>query len=710
MEIKRDILWRVYLCYIGIAIVCVLILGKAFYIQQVQGKYWTSLSDSLHQKIENIEASRGTIYSANGQMLSTSIPQFDVYIDFGADGLREKRGKRFRENVDSLSYGLSKLFGDKSAADYRALLTNAFEDTVRYFSLKKKISYREYQQLRTLPLVKLGRNKSGFIFEMKNIRLNPYQLLAYRTIGLDRENSQKVGLEATYDTVLKGIPGRRLVRYIAGGVSVPVENGDQIDPQNGRDVYTTIDTYIQEITENALMKVMVKNDDIHGCAVVMEANTGQIKAIANLGQRPDGSYFEDYNYAMIATEPGSTIKLATLLSVLSEGVPLSETVEVGTAGSAFVGVRNVNDAERSPKPVLTMKEAFEFSSNVGMGKIAYKTFASDPKKFLQYLHRFHLDSVSRIDLAGEERPKLPKMSKSNEGLSDMITMSFGYAIQVTPLQTLTLYNAIANNGVMVKPYLVSDIKSDGNVVKHFEPTVLRQNFVSPQVIKSARECMYGVTTEGTAKEIFKDCPFPVGGKTGTAYVANGKFGYNDGVYQATFVGFFPFDRPQYTCIVVIKTKPHAVVHWGGPLAGPVFKEIAERLYTLYVKQDKKNEALVKADSAVMSVDSTYYNYIATAKEVQRVLRSLNINIGIDNATISKWVKVYGRQDSTKVEAIAYDRKQMPALSGMGLKDALYMCENMGLKVKVNGKGKVVSQSLLAGSPISKGEQVSLTLN
>jgi cell division protein FtsI (penicillin-binding protein 3) len=694
----------------GIAIVCGGILWKAFYIQQIEGQNWKNLSDSLHQKMENIEASRGTIYSANGQMLSTSIPQFDVFIDFGADGLREKRGKRFRENIDSLSDGLAKLFKDKNATEYKSILTNAFNDTLRYFSLKKNIGFREYQQLRALPLVKLGRNKSGFIFETKSIRLNPYQLLAYRTIGLNRENSQKVGLEATYDTVLKGIPGRRMVRYIAGGVSVPVENGDEIDPQNGKDIYTTIDTYMQEIVENALMKVITKNNDIHGCAIVMETNTGQIKAIANLGQRPDGSYFEDYNYAMSATEPGSTIKLATLLSVLSEGVPLNETVEVGTSGSAFVGVRNVNDAEPSPKAVLTLKESFEHSSNVGMSKIAYKTFASHPQKFLQYLHRFHLDSASGIDLAGEDKPKLPRMNRTGEGLSDMITMSFGYAIQVTPLQTLMLYNAIANNGTMVKPYLVSSIKSEGNVIKQFEPTVLRQNFVSPQVIKAAKECMYGVTTEGTAKSIFKDCPFPVGGKTGTAHVADGKLGYSDNVFQATFVGFFPFDKPQYTCIVVIKTKPYAAVHWGAPLAGPVFKEIADRLYTLYIKQDDKNKLNTKEDSAVMSVDSAHYNYIATAKEVQRILGSLDINIGTDNATLSKWVKLYGKQDAAKVEAFTYNNKEMPALSGMGLKDALYLCENMGLKVRVSGKGKVVSQSLQAGTSVNKGEQVQIVLN
>ena len=280
MEIKRDILWRVYLCFLLVVLVCIVIVGKAFYIQQVQGNYWESMSDSLHQKIQEIAADRGTIYSDNGQMLSTSIPQFDVYIDFEADGLREKNGKRFTENLDSLSYGLANLFKDQPASTYKELLKDGYRKGSRYFSLKKGISYRQYQKMLQLPLIREGRNKSGFIAETRNIRLNPYQILAYRTIGLNRSNSQKVGLEGTYDSVLKGTPGKRLVRFIAGGVAVPVDETADIDPENGKDIITTIDTHIQEITENALMKMMVSNEATHGCAIVMEVKTGKIKAIA----------------------------------------------------------------------------------------------------------------------------------------------------------------------------------------------------------------------------------------------------------------------------------------------------------------------------------------------------------------------------------------------------------------------------------------------
>jgi cell division protein FtsI (penicillin-binding protein 3) len=311
VDVKKDILWRVYLGYILMVIIGLCILGKAFFIQQVQGSYWRGMSDSLHQKIVELDAERGTIYSEDGSMLSTSIPQFDVYIDFMADGLRDKNGKRFKENIDSLSICLANLFGDRSSIEYKFMLQTGYREKERYFLLKKKISFKEYQQLRNFPLVRLGRNKSGFIPDKKIIRLNPYKMLAYRTIGLLRD-SNRVGLELTYDKYLEGTKGRRLVRFIAGGASVPVDDYE-VEAENGKDIITTLDVNIQDVTENALMKMMMKNEAEHGCAIVMEVKTGKIKAIANLGHKKDSLYWEDYNYAITPTEPGSTFKLVTML-------------------------------------------------------------------------------------------------------------------------------------------------------------------------------------------------------------------------------------------------------------------------------------------------------------------------------------------------------------------------------------------------------------
>jgi cell division protein FtsI (penicillin-binding protein 3) len=470
------------MAYIAIAIVCVVIFVKALYIQQVQGSMWRGMSDSLHLKMQSIDADRGTIYSDDGQMLSTSVPQFDIYVDFGADGLRQKSGELFFKSLDSLSYCLADLFQDKTQSAYKKILSTGYKKKDRYYLLKRKVSFQDYYKLRQFPLVRLGKNTSGFIAETKNIRLNPYQLLAYRTIGLERANAQKVGLEQTYDTVLRGEEGKRLVRFISGGVAVPVNNENEIEPENGKDIVTTLDTRIQEIAENALMKILVQSESQYGTCVVMETQTGQVKAMANLGERPDGSYWEDYNYALRATEPGSTIKLATLLSVLSEGkTSINDMVDVGSTGNAFVGVRNVNDAERAPKPVMTVRECFAHSSNVGMSKIAYSNFGSQPDKFAKYLHQLRMDTLTGIDLRGEEKPRIAKTKRNKEGLSDMITMSFGYALQVTPMQTLTLYNAIANNGKMMRPYLVSSIQSDGIVYRQIEPTVINEQIVEPRL-------------------------------------------------------------------------------------------------------------------------------------------------------------------------------------------------------------------------------------
>ena len=326
MEVKRDILWRVYLSFLGIAVLSVLIISKAFYIQRFQGSYWKSMSDSLHQRIEPLEAERGTIYSEDGQMLSTSIPTFDIYMDMEADGLREKNGKRFRENIDSFSMALANYFGDRTAGEYRRDLQQAYKKSDRYFLIRKKLAFEDYKAFRQFPLARLGRNKSGVIVEVDSKRLTPFQLLANRTIGLSRDyvasngkiKKMNVGLEKSYDSFLTGQKGQRLVRFIAGGVAVPVE-GYKVEPENGKDVVTTLDVNIQDITESALMKMMLQSESQYGTAIVMETRTGKVKAMANLGRQKDGSYWEDDNYALRVTEPGSTIKLLTLLSVLEKG-------------------------------------------------------------------------------------------------------------------------------------------------------------------------------------------------------------------------------------------------------------------------------------------------------------------------------------------------------------------------------------------------------
>ncbi|HEY6977847.1 MAG TPA: penicillin-binding protein [Chitinophagaceae bacterium] len=705
MEVKRDISWRAYLAFISVVLTCAAIFSKAFYIQQVQGNYWRSMSDSLHLKIQEVDADRGTIYSADEEMLSTSIPQFDIYIDFEADGLRENNGERFHKNIDSLSYCLADLFKDRSTAEYKKILNNGYKSHDRYYLLKRKVGFEEYKQLRRFPLVRLGKNTSGFIAEVRSVRLNPYQLLAYRTIGLDRQNAQKVGLEQTYDTLLKGTTGQRLVRYIAGGVAVPVEDDYQVEPENGKDIVTTIDTRIQEITENALMKMMKSNEAEHGCALVMEVKTGAIKAIANLGRRPDGTYWEDFNYAMTPTEPGSTFKLATLLSVLEDKkFALNSTVDLDN-GTWQVNGRTVYDAEQHGVYVTNVKRAFELSSNVGMAKLAYSSYANNPVRFINHLKNLGLDSSTGIDLYGERKPVMYKPGSRYWSATTLPWMAFGYNIAVTPLHTAMLYNAVANNGKMMKPYLLQSVQQDGIIIKQTQPVAFKEKICSDETLKQLKECLIGVCKDSgaTAYKVFKGSSYQVAGKTGTALVANGSRGYGDHIYQSSFAGFFPADDPQYTCVVLIKNKPHAPIFYGALVAGPVFKEIADRLYTMFVKTNIQYTAAEKNDSI-------NYVYAGTKQDIKNIMNTIGVAYKDSSGKNTQWAEVSKRGDKPVITTSRIDNKAMPRLTGMNLKDAVYVCENMGLKVNIKGKGKVVAQSLAQGEPVAAGQLISIQLN
>ena len=704
MDVKRDILWRVYLSFILIVLVCILIIGKAFYIQQVQGKYWRSLSDSLHQRIIEIPAARGTIYSEDGQMLSTNIPQFDIYIDFRVSPLHEKSGLLFRTHIDSLSLSLAALFKDKSAEKYKEELTNAYEASVGNYELRKKISYREYLQLVKFPLFKLGRYKSGMIAEEKNIRLNPYENIGYRTIGLARDEN-KVGLEKSYDTVLNGRNGRQLVRAIAGGVTVPVQEGEfEIAPEIGKDIVSTIDVFIQEVTEKALMNMMVKNEAQTGVAIVMEVKTGKIKAIANLGKVGEGKYTEDLNYAITPTEPGSTFKLVTLLSALEDGkVNLNSRVNL-EGGVWKVSGQTVYDSEKHGKFDASILEAFEESSNVGMAKIAMMHYSNNVNEYFKHLTKLRLDSTSGLDLVGERQPRLVKPGSRLWGPTTLPWMAFGYNIEITPLQTLNLYNSIANNGIMMRPYLVNSIQEEGKIIKSISPKVYNAQLCKPSTIRDLRIALEGVCINGTGKTLFKNSLYKVAGKTGTAKVANGNKGYGEGIFQSSFAGYFPADNPQYTIVVIIKNKPHAANFYGASVAGPVFKEIADRLYSTYIQN--------KLDIApVFSVkDSSLFNYSISKISLQTIAKQLSIPYQDSSLASNNWIQLEGKGKNLKAATQMISDTTMPNMTGMKLQDALWLCEKKGLLVKCVGKGKVVKQSIAQGEVIIKGQQIQIDLN
>lgn len=709
MEVKKDILWRVYLCYVVIVVTGILIIGKAFYIQQVEGSYWLSKSDSLHTHMETLDADRGTIYSSDGEMLSTSVPQFDIYVDFSADGLvylNNEHKDSLNAMLDSLSYELSSMFKDKTENEYRDLFTKGLKKGSRYYSLKKKVSFDQYQEMKKFPLVRLGKNKSGFIADVKNIRLNPYDMLAYRTIGLDRVNAQKVGLEHTYDSVLTGTVGHRVVRYIAGGVSIPVDEDMEQEPQNGKDIVITIDTRIQEITENALLKMMQGNEAEQGCAIVMEVSTGKIKAIANLGRTASGKYWEDFNYAMSPTEPGSTFKLASLIAVF-EDKKYNINSPVNLQGGVWnINGRTVYDSEKHGHTNVNVKRAFEVSSNVGMAKLIYNSYASNPTTFINHLKRFNLDSKTGIDLYGERSPVIHKPKSKYWSATTLPWMAFGYNLAITPLHTAMLYNAVANQGKMLKPYLLESIRQEGNVLRNNNAIIVNDSICSASTLIQLKACLEGVCAEpgGTGYNLFKGTPYKVAGKTGTALVANGNRGYSDHIYQSSFAGYFPADNPQYTCVVVIKNKPHAPLYYGALVAGPVFKEIADRLVTMNVKQAAESLTVFVKHS-----DSIAYSYAGKENEIKYILNAVKLPY-IDSSVISNnWAVLAKNKTQPVLQSRQVSTKQMPQLKGLSVKDAVYLCEVVGLHVQVKGVGRVVSQSVIAGSPIARGQQIKIEL-
>lgn len=706
MEVKKDILWRVYLSFIIMILLGAVVLGRAFYIQRVEGKFWSRMGDSLHLKYMPLEAERGTIYSEDGNMLSTSIPIFDVFVDFGADGLREKNGKRFKDNVDSLSIYLSDLFKDKSSTTYKKELQLAYKNEDRYYTLKKRISFVEYAALREFPLVRQGRNKSGFIIDPRDKRINPYVLLANRTIGLSRDNSTKnVGIEQSYDTVLRGTTGQRLMRYIAGAY-MPVE-GAELEPENGKDIITTLDTYMQDVAESALMKMLIGNNSIHGTAIVMETATGKIKAIANLGKQPDGTYAEDLNYgAAKATEPGSIFKLATLLSLLEDKyVTKNSIIDCEGGVKLFYGLR-IHDTH--PNHLLTVKQAFAASSNVAFAKMADEYYHTQPSKFIDHLHALRLDTLTGIDItAASGKPLIKKPTARSWANTTIPFMAHGYEELVTPLNMLMLYNAVANNGKMMKPYLVNAIREYGSDIKTVHPQVVVQKICSDETLAQLQECLRAVvdSAHGTGHKILFDSAYGIAGKTGTAVTALNNKGYNKGnkIYQASFIGYFPSNQPKYTMAVVIQNSNESKLVYGADVSGTVFKEISDRIYGRFLSTKKFIEP---------SVDTMQYNYYGMKNELGSIFSTLKLPYK-DSAVGGYWREASIKNNTATLGMPATATTGItiiPAVVGMGLKDAVYLMENKGLKVMATGRGKVLSQSLPAGATFKKGQTIAIFLN
>ncbi len=702
-EIKKDIMVRVYLVYLGILVFGLAIIGKAFYIQYFEGQELMDKAKKQEMRLFNVDAIRGNICAEDGTLLATSIPIFDVRMDVSSELITEDY---FKENVDSLSYYLSRLFKDKKVSEYKDMLWEARRNGDRYLLIRRDITYPELKQMRRFPIFRLGKYKGGMIVIPQYQRELPYKSLAKRTIGFERTmdtNRIYVGLEGSFTKNLEGIGGKRLMRRVGGGAWMPVDIENQVEPQNGQDIITTLDINLQDLAEAALRRELRLDSAHHGCAIVMEVKTGHIKAIANLGRSPQGGYDEVFNYAIgEATEPGSTFKLASFLVGMEDGkIDLNQSVNIGGGAVTYFG-RVMKDSHKG-LGTLTAEQVFEHSSNVGTSKLIFAAYSAEPQKYIDGLYRMNINRPLNLQIGGEGRPYIKNtLSKWWSALS-LPWMSIGYEVALTPLQILTLYNAVANDGVMVKPLFVKEIRKNGQVIQTFPTQVINKAIVSKETIAKAKFLLEGVVDRGTASAL-KNPLYLIAGKTGTAQLAQTNKGYKQGSnqvkYKGSFVGYFPANHPKYSIIVVIN-EPSKGKYYGGAIAAPVFKEISDRIYAGL--DDIKNPPPV--DTTGLGIP---YANAGMQKDIEAVYSALDIKAKVINPA-AQWAKPFTENSGVTLMPAGVSGGTMPDVTGMGIKDAVYLLEQMGLRVVINGKGMVIRQSIQAGSVIPKGSIIILDL-
>jgi len=699
---KKDILSRIYLTYILLCVFAIAILYRIIVIQFVQGAYWKEKAEAFTTKVHEIEAVRGNIFDANGALLATSLPYYEIGIDVNAPSIDDKL---FREKKDSLALALHLLFKDKSQEEYLRILNQARHTNDRYVLLKRNVPYKDLLALKTFPLLRRG-SRGGLVILQTNRRERPFKRLAARTIGMARHGIKPVGLEGAFDSVLTGVSGKRLMQKIAGDVWRPINDENEVEPKDGSDLYTTIDINIQDVADHALLKALIKNKASHGCAVLMEVKTGAIKAISNLSKskHDSTSYEESLNYAIgYPTEPGSTFKLVSFLALIDEyDISLDEKVMVGN-GECMYFDRKMKDSHPPKSPEQTAQEIFEHSSNVGTSKLVTKYFAKNPKQYTDKLRSFHLHEKLELSIPGEGVPVIKQPKNKDWSGTSLPWISIGYESLLTPLHTLTLYNAIANNGTMVRPMFVKEIRKNGVTLKKFNPEIIDEKIVSANTITKAKQLMEGVVKNGSGRGLNIQA-FKVGGKTGTAQIA--RYGKYEKVYQASFVGYFPADNPQYTCIVIINS-PSSGAYYGGLVAGPVFKEIAEKVYSsgldFLAPINKENKLLTQLPDVS----------VTRAEEIAKVANKLELPV--NTSIISKAYASKSKSDTTKISlqestiVNTLNKGYIPNLSGLTAKDALFLLENKGLSVSIQGFGMVKKQSLEIGQRFNKGDKITLTL-
>ena len=687
-----------------VVLTALMLFGKAVKISVIEGDRWRAKGDSLYLKFMPVVADRGDVLAADGALLATSLPFFEIRMDLKADGLTDQL---FAENVDSLAWCLSRYLNPNYSPQYfRNHLIKRRAKGDRYLLLAKDVNYEMLGKVKRFPLLRYGPYKGGLIVERQSRRAKPYQMLANRTIGYVREDVQPVGLEGSFDEYLKGEAGKRLMQRVSGGTWIPVQNLSEMEPLRGDDVRTTIDIELQDIVHEALMQGLLRHNALYGTAILMDVKTGAIRAVSNIGATENG-WAEDYNYAIgAANEPGSTFKVASMMALLEDGLATPDTRVDLEKGKTRFYRSDMYDSRMHGVEDTTLRYAFEVSSNVGIAKTVNELYGKtkNADRFVERLKSFHLNEKTGIEIAGEGTPVIKDAYSEKDHWSGTTLpwMSTGYEVKLTPLQTLRLFNAIANDGKMMKPYLVSEVIRDGKVIRQFGPAVVDSRIASSSTIKTMQELLLGAVENGTG-HYQKTDQYKFAGKTGTARVDYYMKDAPRKMYQASFAGYFPAEDPVYSCIVLIY-DPKQNGYYGSAVALPVFRQIADRCFAL------RPEYTAPVNEA-KNMDPEPTLVFADAREGYRTdLEDVLKYIGVEFSTShdGEWVQ---SEEGAGLQLTRKDFKggEMPDVRGMSLRDAVFLLENQGVTVHCEGYGKVVTQSIRSGTPIHEGVRIDLKL-
>jgi len=706
MSVKKDILWRVVIVYFIFLLFGMLVIGRILYLQLFERKEWMDKAGTFSLKTMNIPANRGSIYASDGRLLASSVPFYEVHFDARCENLTDKV---FNNGVDSLALCLSRLFGDKSKDTYKRSLVEARQKGKRYHLVKSGVNYIQLKKLKEFPIFRLGQYKGGLIYMQENKRVRPHRNLAGRIIGYTSRdlNGNVVGIEGAYNDQLAGIQGIRLMQRLTGDVWMPMNDRNEIEPKDGQDIISTLDVNLQDVAQKALLQQLISHDAQYGTAVLMEVKTGEVKAMVNLGKDDQGYYREIQNYAVgESTEPGSTFKLPVLIAALEDGVvQLEDTIDTGDGSFTYYDkIIRDDHYEEGGYGKISVQKVFEYSSNIGMVKIITGAYKKNPGDFIDRLYAMRLNEKLGIDIKGEGKPEIRYPGdKFWSGIS-LAMMAHGYEVRITPLQTLTFYNAIANNGKMVKPRLVKEIRYHGKLLRRYNTEVLQSSVCSRSTLRKVKKILEGVVDSGTAKNL-KNPLIKIAGKTGTNQIYNKKYGYKSASevsYQASFVGYFPAGDPEYSCIVVVNS-PSKNVYYGNMVAGPVFLEIARKVYATTVDM----HPLVTRNKDILL--DLPYSKTGNREELRSVLKELDVPI--DNSHIhAEWISTEKKPEAVEFSKRTVSPGLVPNVISMGAKDAIYLLENAGLRVRLLGRGSVRHQSVPPGTRVRKGELITLQMS